>query len=185
MRIILAFLAVTFFNLGPLLAQQAEATSSLMDDSSKATESSSAEENVVVESGEPERDPFRSDIETAESQAEADAPMASSDGAEPVLQGLAINGEHASAVINGRTYGKGKEAQNGIQVVEIRKGEADIIWSGQKRTLRFSPKKTQKEKKSEVPGAVVQPITQVERDPEPNNVQVDTRYQSASLEDSK
>ncbi len=145
MRTVLLFLMMTFFCVNSLFAQQMELQSFSENATARETEDSAPVQEF--ENTEPTRDPFSSGLEGGASEPRATAVSVSNSGGEPVLQGLAIKGDKASAVISGKTYNQGEAARNGIEVVEVRKGEADIRWGGQNKTLRFLPKNTESQKR--------------------------------------
>ena len=62
-----------------------------------------------------------------------------------VLEGVAIGPTAATAVINRKTYAKGK-LKDGIEVIEVRNREADIKVNGVLRTLSFPVSKVKKTK---------------------------------------
>ncbi len=53
-----------------------------------------------------------------------------------LLQGLGLGANDAFAVLNGELYAIGEE-KDGIKLVEVRKGEADVIVDGATRKLFF------------------------------------------------
>ncbi len=65
---------------------------------------------------------------------------------DPILQGLAIGHNKSTAVINGKTYVQGEGVRDGIELVEVRKKEADINLSGIFRTIRLVPELRTEEK---------------------------------------
>lgn len=69
---------------------------------------------------------------------------------DPILQGLAIGNQKSTAVINGKTYVQGDEARDGIELVEVRKKEADINLGGSMRTIRLMPELKSQKKQAKV-----------------------------------
>ena len=94
-----------------------------------------------------ERDPFASSFEK-KIAVEAE-PVVNGAGVLSevlVLQGVAIGENKATAVINGKTYVKGKTRDN-IELIEVRKREADIKVNGASQTISFQSKMEKDKKK--------------------------------------
>ncbi len=86
--------------------------------------------------GDSENDPFSSGFDD-EPAGPAAADNTVAHGPPLILQGVAIGGDRAVVVINGKTYAKGQVRDN-IELVEVRKREADIKVNGNPQTLSFS-----------------------------------------------
>ncbi len=184
MRMLIVFLILVGMNSNLLFAQQME--------SSVSSEAVTSEDNAVVwEEADvaieavPTRDPFSSGLEDGNNQKSVATSTGGNSAAELVLEGLAIKGEKASAIINGRTYHKGESPRNGIEVLEVRKGEADIRWGGLKKTLRFQPKKKELKKRSVSSPAMGPSGVSQAGYPDMGSAAPISGYNPAPMEDSK
>ncbi len=177
MRIIFVGL-ILCLSFSSLYAQELDSSSSPEVNTAVDNESGDAESGLV------ERDPFASNLEEGVPQ-RVSSVGGTSLGAEPELQGLAIKGDKASAVINGKTYNQGDEARGGIQVIEVRKGEVDIKWGGVNKTLRFLPKKKEAKKRLQTPGMGASQTIPMSGYSGPEPVGTISGNNPAPLEDSK
>lgn len=139
----LFFLGVLILSL-PAFAQNMAGKGEVIDES----EVSLAKELETIP--EASRDPFSSSLESMPVEASIQQPDALASPTQAfVLQGVAIGSRNATAVINGRTYTKGKNRDN-ILLVEVRKREADISVDGVLQTVRFPVSKVKKNNKKAI-----------------------------------
>lgn len=97
-----------------------------------ATETAVASPNLAEEKD--LRDPFQTDLPAQEV---GPAPIGVV-GVDVLLQGIARGADSFYAILNGEVYYEGEERE-GIKLLEVRKGEADILINGNIRTLKMLP----------------------------------------------
>lgn len=137
MKPICFFILCSFLGISFLFAQPSSTTHSSLS-SEQALDHDQATKDEMEEEADFSRDPFESGLKGAAPITRAEEPTLTE---ELQLQGFAISGKKATVVINGKTYIKGAPAKDGIEVIEVRRGEADIKWAGQAKTLKTIPKK--------------------------------------------